>query len=140
MPFDFPSSQPPAKRRSAVGGARARGEVSEATGRAAEAQVTRLFEARGARLTAARWRGRAGEIDLVFQQGDEVVFVEVKASRSHEAAARHLQPRQLNRLRRAMEEYLGTCPAGSLTPMRFDLALVDGTGAIEIVENALPWS
>ena len=33
-------------------------------------------------------------------------------------------------------EFIGGEPAGQLTPVRFDLALVDGAGRIEILENA----
>ena len=34
-------------------------------------------------------------------------------------------------------EFVGGEPAGQLTEMRFDVALVDGQGRIEIIENAL---
>ncbi len=34
----------------------------------------------------------AGEIDLIARDGDEVIFVEVKKSRSHADAADHLSP------------------------------------------------
>ena len=32
--------------------------------------------------------------------------------------------------------YLAREPKGQLTPMRIDVALVDGTGAIKVIENA----
>lgn len=116
---------------------RARGQMSQQRGLAAEEQVTRAYQRRGARLLHQRWRGAAGEIDLIFAQGPDILCVEVKASHSHARAAASLQPRQIARLLSAAEEFLATQPRGSLTPMRFDAALVDGTGAIEILENAL---
>jgi putative endonuclease len=36
----------------------------------------------------------------------------------------------------AASEYLAQEPLGQLTPVRFDVALVDGAGRIEILENA----
>ena len=115
----------------------ARGAVGHAKGLSAEAQVRRRYEARGAVLLHERWRGQSGEIDLIFRMDDEIVFVEVKASRTHARAALRLRPAQARRLCLAAEEFLGTQPAGSLTPMRLDVALVDETGRIDIVENAL---
>ena len=84
-----------------------------------------------------RWRGRSGEVDLVVRNGDEVIFVEVKKSRDFERASEQLRPRQIQRLMRAGEEFVGGEPAGALTPMRFDVALMDDMGRIQILENAL---
>ena len=83
------------------------------------------------------WRGAAGEIDLVLRDGEGVVFVEVKAARDHASAARSLTPRQVGRLLDAGAEYLGGCAEGQLTPARFDVALVDRAGLVEVIENAL---
>ena len=65
-----------------------------------------------------------------------VIFIEVKQSRSHDGAVEHLTQRQFARIYRAAAEFLGGEPAGELTEVRFDVALVDGTGRIEIIENA----
>jgi len=116
---------------------RARGEMGHASGVAAEAQVEQSYLRRGARCLERRWRGAGGEIDLIFALAGDIVFVEVKASRTHARAAEHLGPRQAARLMASAEAYLGTLPGGTLTPMRIDVALVDGQGRIEIVENAL---
>jgi putative endonuclease len=85
---------------------------------------------------AERWRGAAGEIDLVVREGARVVFVEVKAARSFDSAAQRLGRRQMDRLCAAAEEFVGQEPAGLLTEMRFDLALVDGSGRVRVIENA----
>ncbi len=111
--------------------------MSYLRGHAAEEQVARHYARQGARLLQKRWRGEAGEIDLIFACRSEVICVEVKASSTHEAAAQSLRPAQLARLCAAAEEFLGTQPRGSLTPMRFDVALVDGQGAIEVLQNAV---
>lgn len=104
-------------------------------GLAAEDSVVRHYLASGMSVLARRWKGRAGEIDLVLRAGEGLVFVEVKQSRSHQRAALHLGPSQMGRLGRAATEFLGTMPLGQNTDCRFDLALVDGTGRVEIIEN-----
>ncbi|WP_242652215.1 YraN family protein [Limimaricola pyoseonensis] len=83
-----------------------------------------------------RWRGPSGEIDLVLREGPRVVFVEVKASRSFDAAIAHLGPRQARRIRRSAAAFCEGEPAGVLTEMRFDLALVNRHGAVRVIENA----
>jgi putative endonuclease len=112
-----------------------RGAEAYHAGRAAEAMVEQLYERAGRVICARRWRGQSGEIDLVARDGAEVIFIEVKHSATHAQAAEHLSERQLARICSAATEFVGTEPAGSLTPMRFDLALVDGQGRIEILEN-----
>ncbi len=42
----------------------------------------KFLRTRGLKIIARRWRTRSGEIDLVAMDGDEVVFVEVKARHS----------------------------------------------------------
>ena len=49
----------------------------------------------------------------------------------------HLSPAQTRRLFAAASEYVGRLPTGQLTPMRFDVALVEQAGQIQIIENAL---
>lgn len=113
------------------------GRAAHLSGRAAEAAVERLYVARGLTVAARRWRGEAGEIDLVLRDGAGLVFVEVKRSATHARAAHALRPAQAARLMASAEAFAGTEPAGLLTEMRFDVALVDGAGRVEIVENAL---
>jgi putative endonuclease len=110
--------------------------MAQCKGDAAEQGIARDYERRGHSIARRRWRGRAGEVDLITRDGDALVFVEVKASRSFAQAARSLGARQMARLCAAAEEFIAGEPRGALTEMRFDVALVDATGAFEIVENA----
>lgn len=107
------------------------------SGHCAEAQVASDYTRRGHQLAENRWRGKAGEIDLIFKNGTEVIFVEVKRARHFSQAARRISLRQQSRICAAAEEYLGTQPSGLLTPMRVDAAFVNGRGEIEILENAI---
>ena len=42
----------------------------------------------------------------------------------------------MDRLVGAASEFIAAEPNGQLTDMRFDLAMVDGQGRVEIIENA----
>jgi putative endonuclease len=129
MPFDFAPA--PAHRNRSDQGLR-----NHLAGHAAEDAVARHYENRGIPIAVRNWRGTGGEIDLVGRDGDQVIVVEVKHSRTHDLAASHVTPAQIARIFQTVEEYLDTEPLGSLTDVRIDLALVDGTGRIEVVENA----
>jgi putative endonuclease len=128
-------SGPTGTRRGPARGCR--GQRNFLAGQAAEEQVARHYERDGHRVVSRRWRGPLGEIDLIMEKNEEIVFVEVKSSSSFARAAEALTRRQIGRLLRSAEHFLGTQPKGSLTPMRFDVTLVDGRGCIEILPNAL---
>lgn len=113
-----------------------RGAVSHLAGLAAETSVARLYAQRDAVVIQTRWRGRGGEIDLVLEEEGTIVFVEVKKARDFATAAARIGPRQQARLMLAAEEYLGTLPSGAITNCRFDAALVDAAGRVELIENA----
>jgi putative endonuclease len=87
-------------------------------------------------ICARNWRGSGGEIDLVGRDGKQVIVVEVKQSATHDLAASHVTAAQIARIFLTVEEFLGGEPRGSLTDVRIDLALVDGRGRIEVIENA----
>ena len=129
MPFDFVSSPVRSTRK-------ARGLTNYLAGHAAEASVARLYEDSGVAICERNWLGSAGDIDLIGRDGDVVVFVEVKHSRTHDLAASHISRAQIDRIFATVEEFVAGEPRGLLTDVRIDLALVDGQGRIEIVENA----
>jgi putative endonuclease len=112
------------------------GTVSYHAGRVAEDSVAENYARRGFAIAQRRWRGRGGEIDLIAREGDGLVFIEVKKSRSFARAAERISRRQMERILMAASEFVAGEPRGQLTDMRFDVALVDGTGRIEILENA----
>lgn len=129
MPFDFALT--PGRHSHAE-----RGRVSYHAGHAAEASVARHYADHGIAIIRQNWRGSAGEIDLIGRQGDQVIFVEVKQSRTHDLAASHLSQAQIRRIFATADEFLSGEPKGLLTDIRIDLALVDGQGRIEVIENA----
>jgi len=64
------------------------GSVGYHAGDVAEDIVASDYICRNYQLAARRWRGKGGEIDLVMRDGDQVIFVEVKKSKTFAAAAR----------------------------------------------------
>ena len=103
------------------------------SGLAAEESVARRYRSEGGTVKASRWRCPEGELDLVVDMPGEIVFVEVKARRSHAAEA--VTARQWARIGAAASRFLAEETDGT-TPCRFDLALVDGSGRMERIANA----
>ena len=112
------------------------GAVSYHAGLAAEDQVAAEYQRRGYAVCQHRWRGKGGEVDLIAQDGDGLIFIEVKKARDFARAVERVTGRQLQRIYDAAGEYLGRMPLGQNTPVRIDVALIDGAGHIQIIENA----
>jgi putative endonuclease len=113
-----------------------RGRTAFHAGLAAEQRIAQDYERRGFAVAHRRWRGAGGEIDLILRDGSGLIFVEVKQARDMARAAESLSARQMRRIYASAEEFLGTQTRGSLTEVRFDVALVDGRGDLQIIENA----
>lgn len=113
-----------------------RGKIASLSGNMAEERVAAKYEADGYQVVARRWRGQAGEIDLICERDNCLIFIEVKRSKTHAMAGERLLRRQMDRICQAASEYCGDRPDGLLTEMRFDAALVDEMGRIEVIENA----
>ncbi|KIC37693.1 hypothetical protein RA27_21330 [Ruegeria sp. ANG-R] len=113
-----------------------RGSVSYHAGQSAELCVASEYARRGYEIAQRRWRGAGGEVDLIARNAEGLVFVEVKKSRSFESAAIRISRRQMDRICASAAQYLEREPNGQLTNTRFDAALVDDSGAVQIIENA----
>ena len=59
-----------------------RGRGAYLSGLAAEEQVARAYQKRGAKILARRHRNEGGEIDLILLEGGILVFVEVKSAKT----------------------------------------------------------
>ncbi|MBS1301318.1 YraN family protein [Loktanella sp. SALINAS62] len=113
-----------------------RGQRNYHAGVVAEDIVAQHYLRQGCPTVARRWRGTAGEIDLIVRDAATLVFVEVKKSSTFDRAATHITRRQADRICTAATAFVASEPTGQLTPMRFDVALVDGIGAVRIIPNA----
>ena len=113
-----------------------KGRKAYLKGASAEHAIALHYARRGATLLETRWRGQGGEIDLSFEDDGVIVFCEVKAARSAEAAITRLTRSQMTRIHMAAAEYIGLAPTGQLSEVRFDLAVLDEKGEPTVLENA----
>ena len=110
---------------------RARGDV-------AEQRAERLLRDAGLTTRETNYHCRWGEIDLVMQQGDCLVFVEVRLRKDDAfgGALASVGPAKQQRLLRTARHYLAS-RASADTPCRFDVIAVSGeTGRLEWIKNA----
>lgn len=137
LAFDFESvPSPTVLPRATPRWRQDRGRRAWLSGQAAEEAAARVYERRGLEVLHRRWRGISGEIDLVLRAPETYVFCEVKFGPSFDLALQRLRQGQLERIYHAASEYIGLTPEGQLAPVRFDVAAVDGSGAVRILESA----
>ncbi len=94
-------------------------------GRRGERAAARYLRRRGHRILARNFRCVAGEIDLICADGDTLVFVEVKARSTDQAAHPHegFRKPQWRRVANAARFYVMQRSAQQL-PCRFDLITI----------------
>ncbi len=118
---------------------------SPATRRRAGTYWEKMAEAflcsRGLRLLQRNFSCRLGEIDLVMEDRDTVVFVEVKyrKSRSHGSGADSVNIHKQHRISRTAAFYLAVNPARGEQFCRFDVVSIDpdkGEQEINWIKNA----
>lgn len=110
-------------------------QASHEQGQLGENQARKYLEQQGLTFVDQNVRYPFGEIDLIMQQGKEVIFVEVKyRSKSHfGGAVNALSKKQIQRLRRSAEHYMQVNKMDVIC--RFDLIAID-TGQIHWLKNA----
>lgn len=104
-----------------------------------EAMAARWYEARGWVVLDRNWRCAEGEIDVIVERDDTVVFCEVKARRDarYGTGLEAVTPAKQRRLRRLAARWLAERPAGERRRVvRFDVAAIEGGVRIEVVEAA----
>lgn len=98
--------------------------ASERHGRFAETVAALYLNLKGYRTVARRFRSPLGEIDLVMRRGRTLVFVEVKARRTEDAAILAITSTARDRLLRAAESFVGRHPDALSMTLRFDIVAV----------------
>lgn len=107
-----------------------------APGADAEDAALRLLLGHGLRLRERNYRCRLGEIDLILQHGDTLVFVEVRQRRSlaYGGAGASIDARKRARLLATARHYLiGHSP---MPPCRFDAVLLGPGEQVEWIRDA----
>lgn len=105
-------------------------------GREAEELALQFLIAAGLRLRSRNYACRLGEIDLILQDGDTLVFVEVRQRRSARfgSAAESITRGKQDKLIAAARHYLAR--ERQMPACRFDAVLVDAHGRIEWIRDA----
>jgi putative endonuclease len=90
----------------------------------------------GLKLITRNYRCRFGEIDLLLQEGETLVFVEVRMRSSTDfgGPAASIDARKQAKLIRAAQHYLAAL--AHIPPCRFDAVLLSSSDHIEWVKNA----
>lgn len=105
-------------------------------GKFAENRAEKLLVAAGLRILDRNYRCRQGEIDLVAQDGDTLVFVEVR-SRSRQdygSAAESITTAKQRRIIAAARQYLAALP--DMPACRFDVVTLDQGNDPEWIRSA----
>ena len=104
--------------------------INLSRGRKAEELASARLQRQGLRLAARNYRSPFGEIDLVMQERDTLVFVEVRyrSNATFGAPAETVDGRKQARLRATAEHYLQNTPRASKKPCRFDIVAITGDG------------
>lgn len=107
-------------------------------GNAAEAKALSFLENKGLRLLQRNYRSRGGEIDLIMQQDETLVFIEVRYRKSalFGSAAESVTMAKQRKLINAASQFLQQ--KGLDTPCRFDVVGISGRSQSEIewIRNA----
>lgn len=97
-------------------------------GGAAEQLALDYLSSQGLRLVERNFRARAGELDLIMRDADELVFIEVRARASTRfgGAAASVTPSKQRRIRRAAQVYLQSRLGQAPWPaLRFDVVALE---------------
>ena len=103
----------------------------------AERRASDYLRKRGLTLLERNYRTPFGEIDLVMQHKETVIFVEVRFRRSEQfgSPAETIDPRKQARLRTSAEYYIQHNLQASNRPCRFDVVAISG----EVNDKNLLW-
>lgn len=93
-------------------------------GRRGEEAAAAYLERAGLTIVERNWRTRAGEVDIVALDGEDIVLVEVKTRRTTRAGQPEdaVTPAKQRKYRRLAQEYLQH--AGTETAIRFDVVSI----------------
>ena len=97
---------------------------SQRHGILAEYLALAFLTLKGYRFVTSRYKTKLGEIDLIVRRGRTLVFVEVKARRTHDIAAYAVHAKNQSRVVQASQLFLMAHPAYQEYQVRFDVVLV----------------
>ncbi len=133
--FGLKRAQMPAPRRASAGRAQ-RGVRAHACGLRAENEACAALQRDGWTVRGRRLRTAAGEVDVAAEKDGTLALIEVKSRPTLAGAASALTTRQMQRLIAAADILLAEHPDWGSGGVRFDLMLMDATGALRRITDA----
>ena len=118
---------------------------AQQTGRRGEQAAVEHLRRNGYTIVTRNWRCPYGEIDIVAQKGELLVFIEVRArhTTTTEPTFESVTPRKRERMTKSAYAYLSQQGLPSDEGWRIDVIGValprDGPPVIDHVEDALAW-
>lgn len=102
-------------------------KLPQLRGRSAEQQARRLLERHGLKTLERNYHCRLGEIDLIMQDGDSLVFVEVRyrGKGARGGARESIDARKQSKLIATALHYLQQHRGHQHRPTRFDVIAAD---------------
>jgi putative endonuclease len=112
------------------------------TGQDAETLACEYLQAKGMALVKRNYRSRFGEIDLIMDDHDCLIFVEVRYRRQscYGSGAESVNARKQSKIVACARHYLLRHPRAAERPCRFDVVAIGGgtNPAIEWITDAFP--
>ncbi|MDR1626443.1 MAG: YraN family protein [Spirochaetia bacterium] len=104
--------------------------TSAEKGKKGEEEAERFFLGAGYTVLARNYRKPCGEIDLIVQKGDGLVFAEVKrwTSYAEDSLEQGIPQRKIRRIVETSKCYLYEHPQFDGFSIRYDVLFVPGTG------------
>lgn len=111
------------------------------TGREAELSARRYLERAGLRLLEANYRCRQGELDLIMEEDQVLVFIEVRyrSNQRFGTGAESVNGPKQRKLIRAAQHFLQRHPRLAARPCRFDVVALGPANRgqpVEWIRNA----
>ncbi len=110
-------------------------KLNHPIGQAAEQRALAFLQTQGCVLIAQNWHCPFGEIDLIMQQDNQLLFIEVKYRKNltYGGAAYSITPSKLAKLQRSIEYYLYLYPHTGMC--RLDAILLQGNQSPQWIHN-----
>lgn len=111
-------------------------QVNNFVGQGGEAAAQRFLVKQGYDILETNWSCKIGEIDLIVRKGKMIVFVEVKTSKTIDAARQRIGFAQQRRIANAAQIWIRENAFEPQYFFRFDAILVGANQKLQHIEGA----
>lgn len=112
------------------------GEINNFVGQGGENAARHFLISKGYEILEQNWSCSIGEIDLIARQNRLIVFVEVKTSRTIDAAIQRIGTAQQRRIANSAQLWINQYAFDPKFLFRFDAILVGSDQKLQHIEGA----